>query len=97
MRGIPRFLGFYLLGITLASGASAAFGQTLRPEQLSPIAQIVEEEIRAKNIPGAVVLIGNQGKTVYREAFGLRLLSPKKPMTLDTIFDVASICHGVSP
>lgn len=96
MRGIPRLLGFYLFWIILASGASTVLGQTLRPEQLSPIAQMVEEEIRAKNIPGAVVLIGHQGKTVYREAFGLRLLSPKKPMTVDTIFDVASMTKVVA-
>ena len=47
--------------------------------------------------PGAVVLVGNQGRVVYRRAFGYRALEPKKiPMTEDTIFDLASLTKAVA-
>ena len=64
---------------------------------LEPIAAIVEREIQAGRIPGAVILIGNQGKIVYRRAFGSRALKPEKlPMTEDTIFDLASLTKVVA-
>lgn len=94
MKEIPGFVGFCLAWAALAP--LLAFGQIIQPEQLAPIAKIVEEEIRAGNIPGAVILIGNQGKVVYREAFGDRLISPKKMMAPDTIFDIASLTKVVA-
>lgn len=65
--------------------------------QLSQIDGIVEKEIRSGKIPGAVVLIGNQDKVLYRKAFGYRaLVEDKLPMTVDTIFDIASITKVVA-
>jgi CubicO group peptidase (beta-lactamase class C family) len=46
----------------------------LSEAQLAPIRGIVEKAIRTDRIPGAVVLIGNQGKVVYRHAFGHRAI-----------------------
>jgi len=38
------------------------------------------------------VLIGHNGKVVYRKAFGSRSLEPdREAMTEDTIFDLASL------
>jgi uncharacterized protein YbbC (DUF1343 family)/CubicO group peptidase (beta-lactamase class C family) len=69
----------------------------LNEVQLAPIEEVVEEAIRAGNIPGAVVLVGNQGRVVYRRAFGDRALVPEKlPMMPDTIFDVASLTKVVA-
>lgn len=79
------------------AGPAAYSSQVLREEQLSPIAEIVAQAIRAAQFPGAVVLIGNQGKIVYRRAFGDRVLKPKKlPMTADTIFDIASLTKVIA-
>ena len=64
----------------------------LTPKSLAPIAGDVEAAIRAGKCPGAVVLIGHNGKIVYRRAFGNRSLVPSvQPMRLDTIFDMASM------
>ena len=69
----------------------------LREEQLAPIAGIVEEAISNSRIPGAVILIGNQDKVIYRQAFGYRSLLPDKlPMASDTIFDIASLTKVVA-
>ncbi|MCC7174071.1 MAG: DUF1343 domain-containing protein [Bryobacterales bacterium] len=57
----------------------------------------VEEAIRSDQIPGAVALIWHKGQALHRKAYGHRALTPKRePMTLDTIFDVASLTKVVA-
>jgi uncharacterized protein YbbC (DUF1343 family)/CubicO group peptidase (beta-lactamase class C family) len=69
----------------------------LRKEQLFPISKIIKKTIRSGKIPGAVVLIGKQDRVLYRRAFGYRAIKPKKlPMTIDTIFDLASLTKVVA-
>jgi uncharacterized protein YbbC (DUF1343 family)/CubicO group peptidase (beta-lactamase class C family) len=59
---------------------------------LAEIAPAVEAEIESGHVPGAVVLVGERGHIIYREAFGVRALNPHRaPMTVDTIFDLASV------
>jgi len=66
-------------------------------EQLAPLAEIVAKAIGAGQIPGAVVLVGNQDKVIERRAFGHRALAPEKlPMTVDTIFDIASLTKVIA-
>lgn len=94
--GLFSILGFCLV-VGLLDGPSAHPSQVLTPDQLSPIAKIVEQAITAGQIPGAVVLIGNQGKRVYREAFGYHWLRPKKRgLPPDTIFDLASLTKVIA-
>ncbi|HSB05062.1 MAG TPA: exo-beta-N-acetylmuramidase NamZ domain-containing protein [Thermodesulfobacteriota bacterium] len=81
----------------LDTNASANPPPKISQEKLAPIAESVERAIRGRQIPGAVILIGNQGKVIYRRAFGHRALEPKKVrMTLDTLFDVASLTKVVA-
>ncbi len=57
----------------------------------------IEQAIADKLIPGAVLLIGHDGKVIYRKAYGSRALVPsKEPMTLDTIFDAASLTKVIA-
>lgn len=64
---------------------------------LTPIADIVQQEIASGHIPGAVVLIGQGHEIVYRRAFGVRTTRPEPtPMTDDTIFDLASLTKVVA-
>jgi uncharacterized protein YbbC (DUF1343 family)/CubicO group peptidase (beta-lactamase class C family) len=52
----------------------------------------IEQAIRQDRIPGAVLLVGHDGKIVFEKAYGRRALAPlAEPMTLDTIFDCASL------
>lgn len=77
--------------------AGASHPSDLRKEQLMPIDDLVEGEIRAGKIPGAVVLIGNADNVLYRKAFGYRsLVDDKVLMTEDTIFDIASLTKVVA-
>ena len=56
------------------------------------ISNIVNEEIAAGHLPGAVVVLGINDRIVLRQAYGQRALMPAvKPTTLDTIYDAASL------
>jgi CubicO group peptidase (beta-lactamase class C family) len=60
--------------------------------RLSQIDTVVAEAIAAKQLPGAVVVVGRDDEVVFRKAYGQRAVSPAaEPMTLDTIFDMASL------
>jgi CubicO group peptidase (beta-lactamase class C family) len=64
---------------------------------LSVLDSIVENSIQKHEIPGAVLLVGHDGKVIYRKAFGNRSLEPaKSAMTVDTIFDIASLTKVVA-
>jgi len=57
----------------------------------------INQAIREDKIPGAVLLVGHRGEVVYRKAYGSRALVPaKEPMTVDTIFDIASLTKIVA-
>ena len=57
----------------------------------------MRDEIGQKHLPGAVVLVGVGDRIVYQKAIGNRALVPSaEPMTLDTIFDVASLTKVVA-
>ncbi len=57
----------------------------------------IEQAIRLELIPGAVLLIGHDGRILYSKAYGDRALVPaREPMTLDTIFDAASLTKVVA-
>jgi uncharacterized protein YbbC (DUF1343 family)/CubicO group peptidase (beta-lactamase class C family) len=58
---------------------------------------ILEDAIARQKIPGAVLVVGHSGRVVYRKAYGLRSLEPtREPMTMDTIFDLASLTKCVA-
>jgi len=92
-------LAFQLLAAILATSASAdaAFPARLRKADLHQIDAIVQSEIEAGRIHGAVVEIGQGHQVVYRHAFGYRALEPRPvAMTPDTIFDLASLTKPVA-
>ena len=69
----------------------------LSAPKLAGIASVVTEGIRAGNCPGAVVVVGQNGKVIYRKAFGHRAVVPQElPMTVRTIFDLASLTKVVA-
>ena len=87
---------FLLFPVALAAHAGTE-PEALHAGEFSGIARIVRGEIRAGRIPGAVVLIGSEGKIVYRRAFGYAALRPRKiPMRAGTAFDLASLTKVVA-
>jgi len=52
----------------------------------------MQTAIRDGMIPGGVLIVGHQGRIVHRKAYGARAVLPaRESMTLDTIFDIASL------
>jgi uncharacterized protein YbbC (DUF1343 family)/CubicO group peptidase (beta-lactamase class C family) len=75
-------------GLTVGVEAQAAF---------DAIEPLVRDAISDKKLPGAVVLVGQGERTLYQKAIGQRSISPSaEPMTLDTIFDLASLTKVVA-
>lgn len=61
-------------------------------ETFDRIAPLVEQAIADKQLPGAVVLVGQGDKVLYRKAFGFKTYSAAAAVTTtDTVFDLASL------
>jgi uncharacterized protein YbbC (DUF1343 family)/CubicO group peptidase (beta-lactamase class C family) len=59
--------------------------------------QTITQAIEQGKMPGAVLIVGHDGQIVYRKAYGKRALAPRtEDMTLDTIFDCASLTKVVA-
>lgn len=78
----------------------------VQPEgDFAAVPRLVDADIAAHRLPGAVVQVGHDGRIVFRQAFGDRKLpdepgldgapAPAEPMTEDTIFDLASLSKPI--
>jgi SSS family transporter len=84
----------------------AAAQTPAKAPDFTPISTLLNNAIAAHQLPGAVVLIGHDGKVVFEHAYGNRKLagepgpagsaSPAEPMTEDTIFDMASLTKDLA-
>lgn len=65
--------------------------------RLAQLDVVIGQGLRQENMPGCVVLVGRKGRIVYHQAHGFRQLVPEKvPMTLDTVFDLASLTKPIA-
>jgi uncharacterized protein YbbC (DUF1343 family)/CubicO group peptidase (beta-lactamase class C family) len=86
--------------LTLASVFSSA--ETNAPDaaptaHFTVVDAVIEQTIHDGTIPGAVLVVGHDGRVIYRKAYGERALEPhREPMTLDTIFDIASLTKVIA-
>jgi len=88
--------------VTLAAGVD---GSSAPSEKAAPQVRAFERELERRvddalaqnKLPGCVVTVGRADGVLYRKAFGARAVLPaREPMTLDTIFDVASLTKPVA-
>jgi uncharacterized protein YbbC (DUF1343 family) len=99
-----RILFFFALLLSLAAPSSAAASQKpvarsagANDPSLAVLDPIIQQAIQGQQIPGAVLLVGHGGHVVYHKAYGWRALDPRRePMTLDTVFDIASLTKVVA-
>jgi uncharacterized protein YbbC (DUF1343 family) len=86
-----RAAGCLLVVLLLPAAAS--------PQSLdwADLDRAVREAVASGDTPGAVVLVGQGDRVLYRKAFGSRALQPAvEPMTTDTIFDSASLTKVIA-
>ena len=92
-----------LIIILLAQPALAQLRRT-KPETVSVSSvalarmdSVIADEIAKHRLPGAVVLLGRQGRLIWQRTYGSRTVEPtREAMTADTIFDVASLTKVVA-
>ena len=86
-----------LAAVFLFSSAAALAQQQYPLTDVQTVDRIIDEAVQTKLIPGAVLVIGHDGQVVYRKAYGSRAILPQREtMTLDTIFDAASLTKVVA-
>jgi CubicO group peptidase (beta-lactamase class C family) len=98
-----RKLASLSLGAVLAMGAGlAAQAETATPqsvglssERLQRVHELVERNIAAGEIAGAVTLVARNGQVAYLEAQGVMDLQSRQPMQPDSMFRLASMTKPV--
>jgi len=84
------------LGLGPALRADLSAGPRTFPRS-AELDAVLEEAVREDRIPGATLAIGYRGEIVHAKAYGFRALEPRRePMTLDTVFDIASLTKVVA-
>jgi uncharacterized protein YbbC (DUF1343 family)/CubicO group peptidase (beta-lactamase class C family) len=69
----------------------------VQPAVASALDAEINQAVQSGLIPGAVLLVGRNGQILYRKAYGSRALIPvREPMTVDTIFDAASLTKVIA-
>lgn len=67
------------------------------PARLALLDRVVETAISSAELPGAVIVVGRQGRIVLRRSYGHRALIPREElMAPDTVFDLASLTKVVA-
>ena len=70
---------------------------TLSAQEIPQISAVIEASVAKGEIPGAVCIVGYKDRVVHRKAYGQRSLTPtREAMTVDTIFDAASLTKVVA-
>src|ERR1051325_10711249 len=81
--------------LAVACAAACTFAQAFSGS--AKLDASTEQAIRDGLIPGAVLIVGHDGKIVHRKAYGARALVPaREAATLDTIYDIASLTKVVA-
>lgn len=69
----------------------------LDSKRLKLLDELINDALKSKNFPGAVLLVTRHGKIVWRKAYGESQWIPEpQPMKVDMIFDLASITKPIS-
>ncbi|MBQ7687293.1 MAG: serine hydrolase, partial [Bacteroidaceae bacterium] len=103
MERIFRFVWLLLLAVMPVTGMAQQL-ERVNPERVEMDSQrllradsVIEDAIREGEIPGAVLAVVRHGKMAYLKAYGNRQVWPEvKPMTTNTIFDMASCSKAMS-
>ncbi|MGB8731138.1 MAG: serine hydrolase domain-containing protein, partial [Candidatus Sulfotelmatobacter sp.] len=81
-----------MVATTLTASPAVDAKRPAAAVRMGEVDAVVQQAIHDQQIPGAVLIVGHDGHVIYRKAYGWRALEPRREvMTLDTIFDLASL------
>jgi CubicO group peptidase (beta-lactamase class C family) len=86
---LAAVISFPLLAQPLPTARPEEVG--LDPARLARIKAVLEAEVEANRIPGAVVMVARRGKLAYQVAVGQRDRAANAPMNADAIFRIYSM------
>ncbi|HEV2546135.1 MAG TPA: serine hydrolase domain-containing protein [Stellaceae bacterium] len=86
---------------TMAAGAALAVGFApsvfaATTAAAGSIDEALAEAVKSGRIPGVVALAANDKGPIYSGAFGVRSLAQSQPMTVDSVFWIASMTKAVT-
>jgi uncharacterized protein YbbC (DUF1343 family)/CubicO group peptidase (beta-lactamase class C family) len=98
--GVVLVVWFATGGLAFSTDGSAAVptkeSAAVASVHLGGVDSVIQQAI-ADGLPGAVLVIGHDGKVIYRKAYGNRALEPsREAMTIDTVFDLASLTKVIA-
>ena len=79
------------LAIPKPSTSQSVVSQRLGPREAAAIDSFVTATMRARRVPGVAAAVIENGSVVYEKAFGLANLETEAPVTLHSVFELASL------
>jgi methyl acetate hydrolase len=80
----------------VASFPRRAAGQESTMQARTRIDSVLKQAVDAKDVPGVVAMAATDKGVLYEGAFGVRALDQSTPMTLDTVFRIASMTKAIT-
>ncbi len=86
-----------LFTTVFAFGLAARAARAADEGRWSRIDDLVNQAMHDGKVHGAIVVVGQRDKVLYEKVFGYRAIEPQhEAMTLDTIFDAASLTKVIA-
>ena len=87
---------FFFIIILFFFGCADSEKAFLDLDRLSLIDEVINKEIENQNLPGAVVLVGNQKDIVFQKAYGIKNPETNEKYRVDDIFRIASMTKAIT-
>ena len=88
--------GAVAIAAAASVGTSSARRATAQGSAKAQIDGVLRQAVDAKEVPGVVAMAATDKGVLYEGAFGLRALDQSTPMTLDTVFRIASMTKAIT-
>jgi methyl acetate hydrolase len=88
--------GAVAIAAAASVGTTSARRATAQGSAKAQIDGVLRQAVDAKEVPGVVAMAATDKGVLYEGAFGLRVLDQSTPMTLDTVFRIASMTKAIT-
>ena len=88
--------GAAAIAVAASVGTTGARRATAQGSARAQIDGVLRQAVDAKEVPGVVAMAATDKGVLYEGAFGLRALDQSTPMTLDTVFRIASMTKAIT-
>ena len=86
----------YIFLVLLIIGCTNSNNTKIDLNRLNSIEQLITKDIEQNNLPGAVVLVGDDKGIVYKRAFGIKNPETQEKYKDDDIFRIASMTKAIT-